>query len=804
MQRIGQSIVLGSCFDWLRYVNHVLVILAGNCEFTCHRGVIILRKMAALIASPVGYDSGEEYSSRYLTSDILSKSKHGVASVSNINGRGIFVVNAIVKRARRHSKQMYDYANILGYIGGEIRDGYFKPNLKESEALRMMQMHVDMSAGNRTRLTFAPVEDVAALCVVPIHGMSVPKGFSLPDNDTIDAFECLKKVARYCSYHSLESFLDSNLGEVPRSPDNSKFDCGRMELQVWALEKEDLMYHNCPLPPGPPLEDLGIPDSFLNLLEQTSQMVIRQATAWKKTVATKFSSELNYERFCGMAKHQAMWYIWMGDLDRANVMVNALQGMQEDQKKGGPLNQKNIVVSIILDLTYWNLVTSGLYEGSTMADARLTPRERCDHCSSPASNRSAVMGFNLLSCVDKDGTGEFGTSEMRMDLAKLLFAVNQFGLDSHVKAAANLCFEKPFGTFLSHAFENLFWRIKPTNPMADATTQDVVAGFRKAIEVQSRGELNVGELAESCKAVLRDALLKNCGSKLELPDVEKLCNLFQTKFQKVVKEFNKLMKEKSSRKPDATSSAKKIAFDLISNNVVPHLARDYRNTWRFLSSAKKKKILTAESKLLHQSCCEAFVEGQANPATQSNGRAHAVNCCCLPEACGKVSCACKNAEKLQKHLINVLSSKDNPVPFFACQDNGDIVLSDKLCSGDDGEYFNGMPAFNLDQVFFTIEAIPDKSFAVCPRLGALCKTACHAIYKRLITHLIRGFEELERNPNPRFQQHTCESCGQAESELGEFKKCGGCKRVYYCGRKCQAQDWKAGHKQKCKTTARQS
>ncbi|XP_078368594.1 uncharacterized protein LOC144652468 [Oculina patagonica] len=764
--------------------------------------------MAALMAVPVGYESGELYSSRHLTSEILSKSVHGVASVSNVNGRGIIVVNAIVRRPRRHSKPMYDYANILGYVGGEIRDGYFKPNLKESEALRMMQMHVDMSGGNRTLLTFAPVEDVAALCVIPMHEKSVAKGFSMPDNDTADAFECLKKVAKHCSYQSLESFFDSNLGQVPRNPDLSKFDDGRLELQVWTLDKEDLMYHNCPLPPGPPLENLGIPGglggSFLNFLEQTSQMVVGQAASWRKTVATKFSSEQNYERFCGMAKHQAMWYIWMGDLDRANVMINALQGLQEDQKKGGPLNQKNIVVSIILDLTLCNLISAGLYEGSTTADFRLTARERCDACSSPVSRQGTAMGFNVLTCVDKDGNGEFGTSEMRMDLAKLLFAVNQFGIDSQVKAAANICFEKPFATFLSHAFENLYWQIKPTNPMADATTKDVVAGFRRALEGKSPGELIVGELAESCKTILRDALLKNCASKLGSDDVEKLCDLFQSKFKKVVKEYNKLMKEKSSRKPDATSSAKKIAYDLISNNVMPHLARDYRNTWRFLSSAKKRRLLTAESKLVHQSCREAFEEGQVTQTPKPKGRAHAANYYYLPEACGNVSCACKNAEKLQKHLIKVLSSEDNPVPFYACHENGNIVLNEKLCSGDDGDYYNGMPAFDLDQIFSTIEEIPVKSFAVCPRLGALCKSACHAIYQKFITHLVRGFEELEKNPNPRFQQHTCQSCGQPESELGEFKRCGGCKRAYYCGRKCQAQDWKAGHKQKCKTTARES
>lgn len=216
-----------------------------------------------MAAPPDGYDSGE-YLSRNLTSEILSRCKYGIASVSNISGRGNIVLNAIVKRPRKHSKPVYDYANILGYIGGEIRDGYFKSNLKESEVIRMMQMHVDLSAGRWTRLAFAPVEDAAALCVLPLHAKSVENGFGFPDEETAEAFECLKKVARYSTYQSVEDFFSRNLGQGPQSPDRSKFDGGRMELQAWWLEKEDLLYHNCPLPPTPPSENLRLPESFLD------------------------------------------------------------------------------------------------------------------------------------------------------------------------------------------------------------------------------------------------------------------------------------------------------------------------------------------------------------------------------------------------------------------------------------------------------------------------------------------------------------------------------------------------------------
>ena len=743
-----------------------------------------------------GYDSGE-YLCSNLTREILSQSKHGVASVSNVNGRAIMVVNAIVRRPRRHSKSMYDYANILGYVGGEIRDGYFKANLKESEALRMIQMHTDLCAANPTRPAFAPVEDVAALCIVPMYEKSVERGFGFPDKETANAFECVRKVAKYSSYQSLESFFDRCLGEGPKNPDHSKFDNPRIELQAWFLEKEDLYYQNCPLPPDPP-KNAKIPQRFLDL-GHVGYMVhcCHQAASWKKTAAEKCSTALNFERFGCMAEHQAKWYIWMGDLDRASVMVNSLRGFQEDQKKGKFLSLDNMVFSIILDLTYYHAI--GLHDGNNKLDARRTPRERCDICSTRASKTSAPVYPNLLTCVDKDGNGEFGSYEMRKELAKLLFAVYQSGVDLNVKTAANLCFEKPFDVFLNHAFENLFWLMKPTNVMVHATMTDVVTGFCKTIAFKQPGELNIHELTESLKVILRDALVKNCSSKLDSADVGNMCDLFQTKFQKVIKEFNKLIK--SSMRADASSSAGKIAHDLIANNVVPHLAFDFRNTWRFLSSKKKRKILTANSNLLQESCDEAFEEVQTQ---ESSDEEKALAACFLPEDCGDVSCACNDKGKLQNHLINVLSCKANPVPFYSCLDNGDIVISEEFCSGNEREYYCGMPAFDIKHVSSTIEALHEGSFADCPRLGTMCKISCHIVYKKLITHLIREFEELDKKPNPRFQRHTCQGCGQAESELGEFKRCGGCKSVYYCGRKCQVQDWKAGHKQKCKTTGGES
>ncbi|KAG0238078.1 hypothetical protein BGW42_007632 [Actinomortierella wolfii] len=40
-------------------------------------------------------------------------------------------------------------------------------------------------------------------------------------------------------------------------------------------------------------------------------------------------------------------------------------------------------------------------------------------------------------------------------------------------------------------------------------------------------------------------------------------------------------------------------------------------------------------------------------------------------------------------------------------------------------------------------------------------------------------------------------CENVETSKGEFKRCAGCRKKYYCSRACQVNDWKQGHKNKC-------
>ena len=57
--------------------------------------------------------------------------------------------------------------------------------------------------------------------------------------------------------------------------------------------------------------------------------------------------------------------------------------------------------------------------------------------------------------------------------------------------------------------------------------------------------------------------------------------------------------------------------------------------------------------------------------------------------------------------------------------------------------------------------------------------------------------ELDEKNDVDVQLMACGSCSKKESACGEFKRCNRCKQVFYCGRECQVEHWKSGHKKLC-------
>ncbi|KAL6301392.1 hypothetical protein BKA93DRAFT_738905, partial [Sparassis latifolia] len=70
------------------------------------------------------------------------------------------------------------------------------------------------------------------------------------------------------------------------------------------------------------------------------------------------------------------------------------------------------------------------------------------------------------------------------------------------------------------------------------------------------------------------------------------------------------------------------------------------------------------------------------------------------------------------------------------------------------------------------------------------------------TKEIEVFSKLGLDGGPLFKRCENETCGiivglGVDSEFCELKRCGACKKTYYCSPECQKEDWKQ-HKKDCK------
>ncbi|PFX19823.1 F-box protein [Stylophora pistillata] len=756
--------------------------------------------------------------------ETLSRSKHGIACVANIDVRGNVPIYAIFKRPAgpKNSKAVFDFAAILGYIGGEFRDGFCQRDLKEGESVRFLQSYISSLAERRIGMCFVPVEQVAALFLQPLYQKALRKGFVFPDRETTNAFECFKQVAHFCRFSSPEELFRIRLKSLTGRDITKAKDAISGDLNLWTIDNFELAFYKCPLPPDPPNYPTGDFDryeEFPGFLQQAGWVIqaYSEAEGWKKTAAVKLTSPENYERFSGMAKQQALWYIWKGDLEKAAVMVHSWRRFDEDCSKGKVLDVKNPAMDAMLNITHNDLSNEGLYEGYRKPDARLIRGSKCDICSSSDvyiydTEHKFIRPGNVRTCVDYEGNAEFGSEEIRNNMAKLLLAIYKFGTNHDFETSATHCFKEALHIFLEHSFNNLYWRIKPTKAMKEAVEMEAVHGFVKALQ-----------------------------------QIKSLSDIFSSRLDYLVNtDIKRLMEEdETSVSSGAGDSAKTVGIDLLSKTLIPSFASEFQGKWTLLPEAKRQKILTTDSKALIKTCKDTFaklnkiynrqtkiVENQNVEETttqedddssmgDSNGGDDLKNADGLsetsnkpkqndesngdiPDVCPDDLCPCKDPKMFYKHFVAVLAGDENPVPFFKCAPTGDVIMNEEMCMDKDGNNVGRMVAFDFEHVNTTMNTIVKERFSSCPRLALLCKKVCHNIYPLLIMSLCQGFVELQKKDGVKVELYTCPACGNKETKPGEFKRCGGCKTVYYCGRKCQAQHWKAGHKQQCDTSAKQA
>ena len=123
------------------------------------------------------------------------------------------------------------------------------------------------------------------------------------------------------------------------------------------------------------------------------------------------------------------------------------RGFERDKTRGKVLDEDNVVVEVILDSTVSNLSGRGMCIGQSTIDARLTPKSQCDTCLSPTSSGKKRQGLNMLTCLDKEANGEFGHKGVRVNVAKLLYAVHKFASTKilrHLLATASEKLSTPF------------------------------------------------------------------------------------------------------------------------------------------------------------------------------------------------------------------------------------------------------------------------------------------------------------------------------------------------------------------------
>ncbi|KAJ7385032.1 hypothetical protein OS493_018725 [Desmophyllum pertusum] len=747
----------------------------------------------------------------------LSKYEHGLAYVSNVDGRGIFSVNGIFKRGEKASKltNFYDLVNILCYVGGEIRDGFFVEKLTESELVPILERNFSMAVG-KAILQSAPIEEAAKLLVLPCYEKAKARGVEDVDlfanKEVKRSFEFYERVSRFCPYSDKEEFIMAKGGSDIKKP-FAHLDFRRPEFEAWWMEKSELEYLGCPLPPIP----TNFPesgklllggDSMIDFMSEASKQRTKMSM-WKKKTLEKFSIPVNFERLSGISQHQALWYTWKGDLKMGITMLESAKTIYDDQIAERILNARIPVVDLFLSLTQIKLAKMGECEGQTnKVDWHLSKGHLCETC-----HASATKGRDdddddddgddsprtwTLTCVDKEGKGKIGTDTTRTSLITALAVARKVKSKAEFKTCIEYNLKESLEIFLEHSFVNLYWKNKPTPPTTEALIGEAVVMFVDAIDCES---FDTYEWAESCTVILEELMFKHCHEKLTEKAISDVGQLFKEAFKSQIVQNIQQVEElpQYSNLCDDKASLFQLSSVMMARAVAPSIASHFHFKWKTMTRVEKKEALSASFRDLLVATKKVYESYSMKEVSQC--AKEEIN---SSQACSKKECVCQNLAKFQDYVIDLLSSGHNPVSFLSCSPEGTITLSDRLFLDSTGELIDDMISSNDMYIYEKIMETDNlKEFANCPRLACLCQFACCEMYTMLKVKVITDFKEITWTENALFETRCCAFCGQMASEDVTLMKCSACRAAVYCTRQCQKDDWwVAGHIWKCRTLKR--
>ena len=671
---------------------------------------------------------------------ILSKYKHGLAYVSNVDGRGIFSVYGVFKRGEKPAKVTYNLVNILCYVGGEIRDGFLVEKLRESELVSVLESNFRMAQG-KAILQPVPVEEAAKLLVLPCYEKAKARGVKLFANREVQrSFEFYERVSRFCTYSNEEEFVLAKGGSEIQKP-FSHLDLRRPEFDAWWLEKAELGHLGCPIPPPPtnfPESGklfLGA-DSMIDFMSEANNQRSK-TSAWKRKAVEKFSIPVNFERLAGIALHQAMWYACKGDQKMAVTMLDSAKRIQDDQSAERVLNARIPVVELFLNKTQIKLAKMGECEGQlSSVDWQQSKEHLCKTCHAPAKRvtSDASPGTWILTCVEKDGKGKVGTDTTRKNLITALAVVKQIKSKEEFKTAIAYSLKDSLEVFFEHSFVKLYWKNKPTPPMTEALVEDAFSMFVDAIDCEN---FEPYEWAESCTIILKELMAKHCHEKLSEKIISDVGLLFQKAFEsQIIQNIQKVEEvPQYATLGDDKASLHQLSSVMTAMSVAPSVVSRFLFKWKTKTDSEKKKALSGSFNDLlvaTKNVYESYSKKDLPLCLREDN-----NSALASPNCHKKECPCQDLAKFQDYIVELLSSRRNPVSFLSCSSEGTLTLTAALFIDNSGELINDMV---LCHDMYIYEEIMDtdnfEEFAKCPRLAGLCKFACGEIYTMLKVNIV--------------------------------------------------------------------
>ena len=733
------------------------------------------------------------------SSKALSKTKHGLAYVSNVDGGGIFSVCGIFKRGEKASTLTYDLVNILCYVGGEIRDGFFVEKLREHELAPILERNFSMAAG-KAIFQPAPIEEAAKLLVVPCYEKAKARGIVdlFVNSEVKRSFEFFERVSQLCHYNDEEEFIMAKGGgQVKKS--FLHFDLHRPELSAWWMERSELEHLECCLPPVP----IEFPesgklllggDSMIDFMSAASKQRSKMST-WKKKTLEKLSFPVNFDRLCGMSRHQALWYTWRSDLKMGYSMLDSAKKIRDDQNAGRMLSSRIPVVDLFLSLTQIKLANMRqCEEQSNKVDWQLSEGSVYETCHTSAVKDGNYKECFLGACTSPfvDKKGKIGTEKTRKSLTAALAVVKNVKSKQELKTCIEYNLKGSLEVFLEHSLVSLYWKNKPTLPMTEALIEETVIKFVDAIDCFNFDPYDWGE---SCATILEEMMAKYCHTKLSGKDISEVGQIFKEAFEtQVVQQIQKIeqLPQYSSFCVDK-ASLHHLSSVMVARAIAPSVASHFLFKWKPMTPTEKKKALTTSFSDLLAATKKVYDTYSRKGVAQ-----------CIKEnpsssqAYPKKECTCEDLAKFQDHVIDLLSSGHNPVSFLSCSPEGTVTLSEGLVVDSSGQLINDI-ILSCDMYMYEKIMDPDnlKEFANCPRLACLCQFACCEMYTMLKVKLLMYFKEISWKESAEFETRCCAFCNQMVTEGVTLQKCSACKAVVYCSPQCQKKDWKAGHKQKC-------